>query len=274
MSRSRQPVRSDPPADPSAEAARAQGRQWGRHAARYDDVFLDPFRPGVENPIPAALKAIPDPKSKSVIDLGCGTGPLLPLLVKRFGEVVALDFAPAMIRRAKERFGPSAAKVRFLARPMDDLDDLAGRFDAAVAMNSLVMPDVRLIDRTLVAIRACLKPDGRFLGVVPSIDALHYHTMLLIDREIDAGKPPEEAERLAAFHGEHHFYDFAFGKFLFRGLKQKFWQPFEIEHRLARAGFREIALDKVLYPWDEHVPGGDAFAEAPRSWDWAFSASP
>ena len=131
---------------------------------------------------------------------------------------------------------------------MDDLDDFAGQIDVAVAVNSLVMPDVRVIDRTLRAIRASLRPGGVFLGVVPSMDAIHYHTMLLMDQALDRGLDPEEAERSAAFHAEHHFYEFAFGRFAFQGLRQKFWQPFEIRHRMAKAGFTSVELDQVLYP--------------------------
>jgi len=251
-----------------------QARQWGRHAARYDEVFLDPFRPEVENPLPAALEAVPDPGSKTVADLGCGTGPLLPLLVGRFGTVIALDFAPAMIARARDRLGPDAARVVFETRAMDDLDAYAGRLDVAVAVNSLVMPDVRVIDRVLQAIHAALKPDGMFLGVVPAMDAQHYHTMLLIDQALERGQSLEEAERLAAVHGEHHYYDFAFGRFEFRGIRQKFWQPFELRHRLRKAGFHPVELGQVLYPWDESLAGGAEFAEHPRSWDWSFVARP
>ncbi len=251
-----------------------QDREWSRHAAHYDDVFLDPFRPGVENPILEALDVIPEPGSKAVADLGCGTGPLLPHLVGRFGRVVALDFAPGMIRRAKERLGDAARKVEFLTRPMHQLDGLTGTLDVAAAINSLVMPDTREIDQTLQAIHATLKPGGVFLGVVPSIDAIHYSTMLLMDRELDARQDPEEAERLAAYHAEHHFFDFAFGRFAFQGLRQKFWQPFEIEYRLHKAGFHSVTLAKLLYPWDDDIAGGAAFADQPPSWDWTFTARP
>ncbi|MBX6315547.1 MAG: class I SAM-dependent methyltransferase [Isosphaeraceae bacterium] len=251
-----------------------QGRQWSRHAARYDDVFLDPFRPGVENPILPALEAIPHPGRLTVADLGCGTGPLLPHLVGRFGTVVALDFAPKMIERARARLGPDADRVLFLNRPMHELDDYRGRFDVAVAINSLVMPDLRILDRTLRAIRESLTPRGVFLGVVPSIDAIHYHTMLLVDQALDQGLSPEEAERRAAFHAEHAYYDFAFGRFSFQGLRQKFWQPFEITHRLRKAGFASVELGQVLYPWDDSLPEGPAFVDQPRSWDWSFTARP
>ncbi len=251
-----------------------QDRHWSRAAARYDDLFLDPFRPGVENPLLDAIEGIPEPASKTVADLGCGTGPLLPHLVGRFGEVVALDFAPGMITKAKKRLGASSAagNVKFLVRPMHELDDLAGKLDVAVAVNSIVMPDVREIDRTLRAIRASLKPGGVFLGILPAMDAIHYHTMLLNDEALDRGLDVDEAERHAAFQGEHHFYEFAFGRFAFRGLRQKFWQPFEAEHRLAKAGFDRVELTKVLYPWDDTITGGATFADYPRSWDWAFRA--
>lgn len=251
-----------------------QDRQWSRHAARYDELFLDAFHPGVESPLLAALAAVADPGAKTVADLGCGTGPLLPHLVGRFARVLALDFAPAMLARAKARLGADAARVEFLARPMHDLDDLAGTLDVAVAVNSVVMPDVRLIDRTLRAIRAALRPGGVFLGVVPSMDAIHYHTMLLMDQSLDRGAAPEEAERSAAFHAEHALYDFAFGRFKFRGLRQKFWQPFELRHRLAKAGFASVELGQLLYPWDESLAGGPDFADHPRSWDWSFVARP
>jgi SAM-dependent methyltransferase len=253
-----------------------QDRQWSRHAVRYDELFLDAFQDGVENPLLERLAQIPDPAHKTVADLGCGIGPLLPLLIGRFGfgRVIALDFAPAMITRARRRLGPDADRVTFLNRAMHELDDLVGQIDVAVAVNSLVMPDVRVIDRTLRAIRASLRDDGLFLGVVPAMDAIHYHTMLLMDTALDRGETPEQAERSAAFLAEHHHYEFAFGRFLFQGLRQKFWQPFEIRHRMTRAGFASVELGNVLYPWDESMAGAADLAQYPRSWDWSFLARP
>jgi len=269
------PEHDDVPArSPQARSLQGQDRQWSRHAVRYDELFLDAFHPDVENPLLEKLQQVPDAGRKTAADLGCGTGPLLPYLVGRFGRVIALDFAPAMIEHARRRLGPDAERVTFLTRAMHDLDDLAGAVDVAVAVNSLVMPDVRLIDRTLRAIRASLRPDGLFLGVVPAMDAIHYHTMLLMDTALDRGQTPEEAERSAALHAEHHHYEFAFGRFSFLGLRQKFWQPFEIRHRMTKAGFGSIELDHVLYPWDDSMAGAKDLAAYPRSWDWSFLARP
>ncbi len=248
-----------------------QARQWSRHAARYNELFLDPFAPDVENPLWAALAAVPDAKHKSVADLGCGTGPLLPYLAERFGQVIALDFAPAMLDRARQRCSQSATdRVIFLERPIHDLAEFAGQVDIAVAINSLVMPDVRMIDRSLGAIRASLRPDGQFVGIVPSIDAISYHAMLLMDQAIDEGFEPKDAENFASLNVERRRYDFIFGKFHFQGIKQKFWQPFELEYRLKKAGFTTVALQKVLYPWNDDVAGDDDLAGFQRSWDWFF----
>jgi SAM-dependent methyltransferase len=256
------------------EPTARQDRQWSRRAAQYDDLFLDPFRPGVVNPLLAWLQAIPDTQEKSVIDLGCGTGPLLPLLVDRFAEVTALDFAPGMIDRARRRLGEAAGRVRFETRPMSDLGDFTGQFDVAVAINSVVMPDVRVIDATLGAVRGALKAGGCFMGVVPAMDAIRYHAMLLMDQALDQGLEPDAAERVAAVRGEHMYYEFTFGRFLFKGLRQKFWESFEIEYRLRKAGFSGITLDRVLYPWDDDQIGGREFEKEPRSWDWSFAARP
>jgi SAM-dependent methyltransferase len=252
-----------------------QDRQWSRQAACYDEIFLDPYGPQVVNPFWEALDQVADPSNKTVADLGCGTGPLLPKLIERFGEVIALDFAPAMIKHAVDRLGPElAGRVKFEKRPMYELGDYAGRIDVAIAMNSLIMPDVRTIDRALNAIRASLRPGGVFLGVLPSMDAIHYHTMLVHDQALGEGADPKEAEDQASLHVEHAHYDFTFGRFLFRGLRQKFWQPFEIEYRFAKAGFTSISLAKVLYPWDENLPCAKALSLQPRSWDWFFRAMP
>jgi SAM-dependent methyltransferase len=257
-----------------ARVLQGQDRQWSRHAVRYNELFLDAFHPTVENPLWEWLERVPDPADRTVADLGCGTGPLLPELVGRFGRVIALDFAPAMIERARDRLGDKASRVTFLTRAMHDLDDYAGQIDVAIAVNSLVMPDVRVIDQTLRAIRASLRKGGLFLGVVPSLDAIYYHTMLLLDKALERGHAPEAAERSAAFHAEHSHYDFAFGRFSFQGLRQKFWQPFEIRHRMTKAGFTSVELDQVLYPWDESMACSEDLAEYPRSWDWSFLARP
>ena len=134
------------------------------------------------------------------------------------------------------------------------------------------MPEIADIDASLSGIRRLLGPQGVFLGIVPAIDAVHYQTMLYLDDALDRGMSPRQAERIAALQADLGNYEFNFGRFRSRGLKQKFWQPFEVEHRLRKAGFRSVLLGKVLYPWEEAGAAAERFTDQPRTWDWWFEA--
>ena len=248
-----------------------QSHFWSQAAARYEQEFVDPCisREGADNPLLAALAAIDNSGTKTAADLGCGIGPLLPILAERFSRVLGVDFAPGMLARARERCA-RLTNVEFHELSLTNLGPLAGQVDVAVAVNSIIQADVSTIEKVLSGVRAALKPGGMFLGIVPAMDAVHYHTMLLVDRARQTGMPEDKARDNAARHGEHELYGFEFGDFSYLGLKQHFWQAFEIGYRLRRAGFRSIRRAKSLLSWDQCACGGDLRGQPPP-WDWFFS---
>ncbi|MCS6976572.1 MAG: class I SAM-dependent methyltransferase [Gemmatales bacterium] len=252
------------PAEPRDQAA-----AWSAIAADYEREFVDPYRADAINPLLDRLRALPDHAQAAVADLGCGKGPLLPLLAQKFAVVHAVDFAEEMLRHARQRC-VGLGNVRFHHASLTDLGFLHGQLDLAVAVNSLVMPDVRDIETALIQIRRCLKPGGTLLGIVPAMDGVHYWTMLLVDRALRRGMPLEAAQKNAAHLAEHQYFDFAFSRFRFRGIEQHFWHPFEIPYRLRRAGFRDVRVDKVLLSW-EHFRWREEFVGQEPPWDWFFA---
>src|SRR5262245_2128383 len=168
---------------------------WSESARYYEADFIDPYRPDVRSPLVKYLEKLAKP-DRAVADLGCGIGPLLPFLSDRFKHVFAVDFAEGMLSRAKERT-EGRNNIEFLQRPFTDLADLHGRLDVAVAVNSLVLPDVSQLESALSEIRACLKKRGWFVGILPAMDAVHYYTMLLVDRALEAGTPMAAARKNA-----------------------------------------------------------------------------
>jgi SAM-dependent methyltransferase len=247
-----------------------QAEHWSRVADAYETEFVDPYLPEVHNPLPDALARLAGDGSGAAADLGCGVGPLLPLLAQRFHHVYAVDFADGMLARARERCA-GLPNVEFLRHELTDLAPLAGRVDVAVAVNSLVLPDVGDLDKALAQMHAALRPGGHVLGIVPAMDAVHYFTMLLVDRARTAGMPTAQARKNAAHHAEHALYDFAFGEFRYRGIEQHFWQPFEVKYRLRRAGFRGVRLRKVRLAWHQFGCARD-LGDRPPPWDWFFQA--
>ncbi|HEY7329397.1 MAG TPA: class I SAM-dependent methyltransferase [Gemmataceae bacterium] len=246
-----------------------QAHHWSRAAEGYEDTFIDPYLPEVRNPIRQAIAALAD-TNKTVGDLGCGIGPLLPFLAERFGRVIAIDFADGMLTRARQRC-QGLTNVEFHKCELIHLGEFLGQLDVAVAVNSLVMPDTTTLDAVLRAIHAALREGGHFLGIVPAMDAVHYFTMLLLDRARLAGMPRDKARQNAAHHAEHEYYDFAFGTFRYQGLEQHFWQPFEVRYRLRRAGFRHIRVAKVHLAWEQFGCAAD-LSDQPPPWDWFFHA--
>jgi hypothetical protein len=105
------------------------------------------------------------------------------------------------------------------------------------------------------------------VAIVPAMDAVHYYTMLLIDRALAQGKPLVAARKNAAYLCEHENYDFASGQFAYKGLEQHFWQPFEVRYRLRRAGFRRVRLARVRLSWQQFACGKD-LEDRPPPWDW------
>lgn len=246
-----------------------QEHYWSQAARRYEEDFVDPYRRDVRSPLLDYLKKLAGPE-KMAADLGCGIGPLLPFLADHFQRVIAVDFADGMLERAREK-AAGRNNVEFLQRRLTELDDLAGRVDVAVAVNSLILPDVGELEKALAAIRASLTPKGKFLGILPAMDGVHYYTMLLVDRALAAGKPIDVARKNAAELGDLADYDFAFGQFSYRGLEQHFWQPFEIRHRFRRTGWRLLRLKKVHLAWEQFACWKELKAQPPP-WDWFFLA--
>ena len=247
-----------------------QASAWSRAAKSYEEDFIDPYRSEVRSPLAETLTKLADSRHKVAADLGCGIGPLLPALSKQFQHVYAVDFAEGMLQRARAECR-GLTNIEFLERPLTDLTPLSCKIDVAVAVNSLVMPGIVDLEKALQQIHGALRPGGVFVGIVPAMDAVHYFTMLLLDRALDKGLPLEAARKNAAHLTEHSLYDFAFGQFRYQGLEQHFWQPFEVRYRLRRAGFRRIRLARVLLAWEQFACGKDLTKQTPP-WDWFFQA--
>src|SRR5260370_17723108 len=117
-----------------------QAEAWSRAAVRYEDEFIDPYRPDVRNPLHDALSALASPQ-RTAADLGCGLGPLVPVLAECFQWVHAVDFAAGMLERARGR-AAGLGNVEFWQRRFVELPELRRHIDVAVAVNSLLLPDV------------------------------------------------------------------------------------------------------------------------------------
>jgi len=142
---------------------------------------------------PAVLDLAGDVRGRTILDAGCGSGPLAAELVARGADVVGFDGSPAMIDLARRRLGEAVPlTVHDLAEPLPYDDET---FDDVVA--SLVLHYLEDWDRPLAEIRRVLKPGGRLIASVnhPFAQVLNaptadYFATRLYDEEVElAGKP-------------------------------------------------------------------------------------
>ncbi len=101
------------------------------HAVGYLSVAdRIPHRKEVEGVL---LEHIPSHTNR-ILDLGCGDGRLLALALKERPKAqgVALDFSPAMLQRARERFSGSP-NITVIEHNLDRLLPELGSFDAVVS---------------------------------------------------------------------------------------------------------------------------------------------
>ena len=114
----------------------------------------------------------------SVLDLGTGTGVLLPELSRRLGPqgcITAVDFAEAMLARAREKFSALNTPVDFVLADFE-ADPIAGRYDRILLY--CVYPHLADPDSTLRRLAANnLRPGGSLIIAFPAgaetINAIH-----------------------------------------------------------------------------------------------------
>jgi SAM-dependent methyltransferase len=242
---------------------------WDRIAPDYFGEIVSPFEGGVPRRLTQLLDRIAAPGEKTAGDLGCGIGTLLPTLAARFRRVLGIDFSPAMLARAR-----AACPARHVTLHRADLADLRrfrGRLDLAVTVNAVLTPDADRLDRIFAGLRAVLRADGELIGVVPAMEAVLYQGFLIHERE-RRGLDPARARRRTNRLLERAKYDFVHATYCEDGQVQKFFYAFELRARLRRAGFRQVRIGRLTYPWKQELGGYQTFPGEPPMWDWLVRA--
>jgi cyclopropane fatty-acyl-phospholipid synthase-like methyltransferase len=112
----------------------------------------------------AAVAALDLRGSEHVLDIGCGHGVAVRLVLERLtsGTITALDRSAKMIDQVRASI--QDARVLFCASALEHADFGIKRFDAIVAVN--LDFELRLPGRWALMLKGLLQPDGRLVLVL------------------------------------------------------------------------------------------------------------
>lgn len=244
---------------------------WNRSAKKYFEDVVSPFAEGVKNPIFWYLdnKIGANTKEMKVIDIGCGIGNFLPTLAGKFSTVVGIDFSPKMIEFAGERVR-GLSNVQLHVRDARDLNEFHGQFDVAVSVNSVLLPKIVDVEKILGEAYLVLKEGGTLLAVFPAMESFLYRALLMQEKGMEEGDSEEVAlEKAKKDLREGLQCDFEAGIIQYPDCKQKNYYLFELKYRLWKAGFTNIKVRKVHYPWEVYEDETLlAFHGKEKLWDW------
>lgn len=110
------------------------------------------------------------PSQGRVLDYGCGPGNLIERLLGTPLEVAGLDFSPATIETVTGRF---AGQPNFIgAFELNELDERAGLFDAAVVIEVVEHLYDEQLDELLANVKKLLRPGGTVVFTTPNEEVL------------------------------------------------------------------------------------------------------
>jgi SAM-dependent methyltransferase len=144
-------------------------RELQYHEKLYSGFAQEHFaRPAVRalraHMVATMLGLLPDPKSASVLSLGCGIGDTEILLAPYVKELVGVDLSPAAIRQCRQD-AAALSNSRFVE---GSLDSVEGQFDLVFGIFFLHhLPD-SILESAPAQIARLLAPGGRFYSLDPN----------------------------------------------------------------------------------------------------------
>jgi len=241
-----------------------QSKDWDKISKDYYANIISPIKNGKKpNPLLEYLNKLNN--NNKALDLGCGIGPLEPLIADKFKVVTAIDFSQDMINKAKSLNKNN--NVTFEVADMTNLKEY-NDYDYAFSINSILSPKIQNINLILKEIYITLKNKGKFIAVMPAMESYIYQGMLIMNRELNKGKTQHIAKKIAEKFLEPKEHDLITGKINYEGEQKTFYR-FEIKHRLKKAGFTNIKIKKLRYKWVEWKNAGqNYFPKEDSPWDW------
>jgi SAM-dependent methyltransferase len=125
-----------------------------------------------------AIQYLNDAKDKTVCDLGCGTGILIPFVIERGGDYIGVDNSPEMIKTAQEKYS-SYNKSNKIFLVCSDFQNLKIEKKCDIFIGLGFIEYFNDPEKTITMIYDYLPTGGQLILSFPNFKSLDYLTLQL-----------------------------------------------------------------------------------------------
>ena len=229
--------------------------QWNRLADTFETEVCDISREETTNQLASLVRlAAPSGDRSVLVDLGCGLGSFVLKYRQSFSRIVAVEFAPRIIARAKKNCA-GLKNVEWLNVDIAKAGRVIGAVaDLTVCLNVITSPSPAVRNALWKTVACVTKPNGHALIVVPSLES---------ERMVQLLAGVDDGSKTANAHD---------GLVLRDDAVQKHFRRSELEPVLVRHGFVPVGIRRVHYPWRKEGLRKPRVAGDRSPWDWACLA--
>lgn len=245
---------------------------WDNLVECYIEKVISPFY-SEENATKLLSLIIPEISNGRVLDLGCGKGYLLKKLFNNCNDTTILlgtDYSQEMVRYAKKCYNKNV----ICQSSADYLPYNHSCFDITISINSIIMDEPKIRNRSFEEAFRITKSGGKFIALFPSNEN-HSEQMFYLKRQFEAdGYSEQEAIGLVYDELNERMYDPIGGyiNITNEDLRIKLYSKFEIVEILNKTGFKNIKIIPFKYS-DTMVDELGLISGINGLYDWYVTAS-
>lgn len=233
--------------------------RWDRLANAFEDSVCDITAVDMTHQMRRLVRRVELPRRGAcLVDLGCGIGTFVKEFGESFANIIAVDFAPHILARAKSRqTADILEKTRWLRMDLAQAARKIGTVaDLTVCLNVITSPDEKLRDRLWTSLASVTLPKGYALIVVPSVESAN-----MVDALPAVQKKSKRRTTPAALVAQ--------GLLNRAGAMQKHFSRSELARLLPAYGLTPRRITRAYCPWSEEGLKKPRTSAAPYPWDWA-----
>ncbi|NUM54227.1 MAG: class I SAM-dependent methyltransferase [Candidatus Hydrogenedentes bacterium] len=195
--------------------------------------------------------------SPTVADFGCGVGTYLPTLSRLFEEVHGYDHSRACVEMARRRMRRKRHVSVHQAATVPR--SRAGAYDTVLCVNVAINPNRRAWYNVLRSAASLLRPNGKLLLVVPSVESATL---------IAKAEQPEPDTLEGHIPAIPESAPSAAGIVSIEGVRTKHYTRTELTDTLAELGLQVARVRRVEYSWRSQAVSPPRELRNMRPWDW------